>query len=157
MKKIVCCLLDLNKIINWIASLEQFIIKDIPFNTYLFLSSYLLIVTTAIWFKKPSFNKLALVLLSVITVQLSCFKNYWNIENQQEWVLFNSKKNTLIAERKAENVMLYTTENLLKKAEKEEVLKSYLVGNFSRVRAKKLVPNILFFNGNKILIIDLLC
>ncbi|WP_269686520.1 ComEC/Rec2 family competence protein [Flavobacterium lacustre] len=147
-------ILYMNKIINWIASLEQFIIKDIPFNTYLFLSSYLLIVAAVIWFKKPSFNKLAVVLLSVITVQLSCFKNYWNIENQQEWILFNSKKNTLIAERKAENVILYTTENLLKTVEKEEVLKSYLVGNFSSVRAKKLVPNILFFNGNKILIID---
>lgn len=147
-------ILYMNKIINWIASLEQFIIKDIPFNTYLFLSSYLLIVTAVIWFKKPNFNKLALVFLSVITVQLSCFKNHWNIENQEEWVLFNSKKNTLITERKAKNVTIYTTDNLLKTVEKEEVLKSYLVGNFSSVRAKKLVPNILFFNGNKILIID---
>jgi competence protein ComEC len=56
----------LNKIINSIASFENFIIRDIPLNTYLLLSSYLLIVASIIWFKKPSFNKLIIVLLAII-------------------------------------------------------------------------------------------
>jgi competence protein ComEC len=56
----------LNKIINSIASFENFIIRDIPLNTYLLLSSYLLIVASIIWFKKPNFNKLIIVLLAII-------------------------------------------------------------------------------------------
>ncbi|MBC7605717.1 MAG: ComEC family competence protein, partial [Burkholderiales bacterium] len=50
----------LNKIINSIASLEQFIFRDIPFNWQMLLSVYLLLIATIIWFKKPSFNRLIL-------------------------------------------------------------------------------------------------
>jgi competence protein ComEC len=56
---------------NSIASFENFIIRDIPLNTYLLLSSYLLIVATIIWFKKPSFNKLIIVLLAIIATQIT--------------------------------------------------------------------------------------
>jgi competence protein ComEC len=77
----------LNKIINSIASFENFIIRDIPLNTYLLLSSYLLIVASIIWFKKPSFNKLIIVLLAIIAIQVTYIHTQWTIENQQEWVI----------------------------------------------------------------------
>ena len=56
----------LNKIINSIASLEQFIIQNIPFNLYFLISFYLLIITVIIWFKKPSFNRLVMLLISIV-------------------------------------------------------------------------------------------
>jgi competence protein ComEC len=57
----------LNKIINSIASFEQFIIHDIPLHYSVMVSSYF--VTTAIVWIKPH-NKLALMLLAIITVQM---------------------------------------------------------------------------------------
>ena len=144
----------LNKIINSIASLEQFIIQNIPFNLYLLISFYLLILTAVIWLKKPSYNKLAMVLISIIILQISFIKNRSDVENQKEWVVFNSKKSTIITERNGENVTLYANDSILKGAEKNNILTSYLIGNFSTIEIKKRIQNTAFFNGKRILILD---
>ena len=144
----------LNKIINSIASLEQFIFRDIPFNWQLLLSLYLLIIAMVIWFKKPSFNRFALALITVIIFQITYFQTHWTVKNQKELVVFNSKKNTLIAERNGENISLYANDSLLKTAKQNQVLTSYSMGNFSNLKTKKRLQNLMYFNGNKILILD---
>jgi len=144
----------LDKIINSIASFEQFIIQDIPFNWYFLASLYLLIIATIIWFQKPSFNRLSLVLIAVIIFQITYFETRWAIQNQKELVVFNSKKTTLITERNGENVTLYANDSLLKIARKNKPLNSYLMGNFSHLQTKKNLQNLLFFNGKKILVLD---
>jgi competence protein ComEC len=144
----------LNKIINAIASLEQFIIQNISFNYYLLISSYLLIITVIIWFKKPSFNKLILALITIVMMQISFLQARYSVQNQQEWVVFNLKRNTLITERNGNDVSLYANDSLLKISKKNTILNSYLVGNFSDLKTKRRIQNIAFFNGKKILILD---
>ena len=144
----------LNKIINTIASFEQFIIQDIPFHFYLLVSSYLLLFTTIIWFKKPSFNKLTFALLSIIIFQLSYFKIYWNTATEQELVVFNHKKSALITVRNAGNITIYANDSILKTADKNSLLKQYCLGNYSNIKAKKALQNFMYFKGNKIFIID---
>ena len=140
----------LNKIINSIASIKQFIIQDIPFNWYLLISFYLLIISSIIWFKKPTFNKLLLAMFAVLILQITFFGTHWKIQKQEELVLFNSKKTTLISERKGENVTLYQNGKELK----SQAINSYVMGNFSEIKATKKLENLLFFKGNKILILD---
>jgi competence protein ComEC len=65
----------LNKIINSIASFEQFIIHDIPLHYSVMVSSF--VITTAIVWIKPTFNKLALMLIAIITVQICCLSKQW--------------------------------------------------------------------------------
>ena len=144
----------LNKIINSIASLEQFIFRDIPFNWQLLLSAYLLIVATIVWFKKPSFNRLVLVLVGVIVFQAAYFQTDWIIQNQKELVIFNSRKNTLIAERNGQGITLHANDSLLETASKNQVFNSYSMGNFSSLKSKKRLRNLMYFNGNKILVVD---
>ena len=144
----------LNKIINAIASLEQFIFRDIPFNWPLLLSLYLLTIATIFWFKKPSFNRLTMALITIIIFQSAYFQTHWNIQNQSELIVFNSKKSSLIAERNGENVTLYANDSLLEIASKNKTLSGYLMGNFSRLTTKKSLKNLIYFNGNKILIVD---
>lgn len=144
----------MNTIINKIASIEQFIIKDIPFNTQLLLSSYLIIISTIIWYKKAHFNRLIFILFSVILLQISFIQNNWEVNNQQEWIVYNSKKNTLITERIGKEVTLYSNNKSLKIASKNSLLNAYLVGNFSSLKHKKTIRNLSFFKGSKILILD---
>ena len=144
----------LNKIINLIASLEQFIFRDIPFNWQLLLSLYLLLIATIVWFKKPNFNRLVLALIGVIIFQIAYFQTQWNIQNEKELIVFNSKKSTLIAERNGENITLYANDSLLKAASNNQVLLSYLMGNFSNLKTTKRLQNLIYFNGNKILVVD---
>lgn len=144
----------LNKIINSIASFEQFIIQNIPFNLYFLISFYLIIISAVLWFQKPSFNKLAMILISIILLQISYIKNESDIQNQEEWVVFNSKKNTLITERNGKKITLYANDSILKTCQKNNLLTAYLVGNFSALETKKRIQNTAFFNGKKILILD---
>ncbi|WP_310593865.1 ComEC/Rec2 family competence protein [Flavobacterium sp.] len=143
-----------NKIIHTIASLEQFIIKDIPFTLAFLLTSYAVVFSTILWFKKPRFTRLVTILVSVILVQIAFLWNKWSIENQHEWVVFNSKKNTLIVERKGDDVTLFANDNLSKIGSKNNTINSYLVGNFSHLAAAKELKNTVFFNGKRILILD---
>jgi competence protein ComEC len=144
----------LNKIISAIASFEKFIIKDISLNSYLLFSLYLLIITTIIWFKKPSSNKALFILMSIIILQSSSIYTSYLIQNQQEWIVFNSKKETLIAERKGSKVSVISNDTISKILEKNSKLKSYLVANFSTVSTKGKIKNAAYFNGKKIVIID---
>nr|WP_281299454.1 ComEC/Rec2 family competence protein [Flavobacterium limnophilum] len=144
----------LNKIINSIASLEQFIFRDIPFNWQLMVGLYLLIISTIIWFKKPSFKRLVLVLIGVLICQIAYFETLWTIENQRELVIFNSKNNTMIAEREGADITLYANDILLKTVSKNNTLASYSMGNFSSFKFKKRLRNLIYFNGNKILVVD---
>jgi competence protein ComEC len=144
----------LNKIINFIASLEQFIIQEIPFNWQLLLSIYLLLIATIVWFKKPSFNRLVLALISIIIFQIMYFQTHLNIQNQKELVIFNTKKNSLIAERNGENITLFANETLLITASKNKTFTSYAMGNFSSLKTKKRLQNLIYFNGKKILVMD---
>ena len=144
----------LNKIINAIASLEQFIIQDIPLHFYLLFSGYLLLFALIIWFKKPSFNRFAVILISIIILQFSYFKIQWKIQTEQELVVFNSKKSTLIAERKGDKIIVYANDSILKTVQKNNLLKSYRIGNFSTLEKKKRLQNFIFFNGKKIFVLD---
>ncbi|WP_413999480.1 ComEC/Rec2 family competence protein [Flavobacterium sp. W1B] len=144
----------LNKIVNFIASFEQFIIKDIPFNAYLLASFYLTIIAFIVFFQNPNFKKLTIALISIITIQLVFITNQWKINQQQEWLVYNVKKNTLITERYGNKVALYANDSILKSNQNHNVLQSYLVGNFSTLNAKEKIKNVLYFKGNKILIID---
>ncbi|TDE02879.1 ComEC/Rec2 family competence protein [Flavobacterium hiemivividum] len=144
----------LNNIINSVASFEQFIIRDIPFNIYLLLSSYLFIIAAIVWLKKPSFNKLAIVLVSIIAIQVSFMHIRWNVQSQQEWVVFNLKNNTMITERNGNKTALYADDSIRKNSRENTVLKSYLTANFSALSAKEKIKNTAFFKENRILIID---
>lgn len=141
----------LNTIINKIASLEQFIIRDIPFNCYLLLGSYMVIITAIIWFKKPSYNKLISVLIAIIICQFAYMQSQYKAETQNEWIVFHLKRNTLITERNGKNVTVFTNDSIL---EKNTILKPYLVAHFSSLKKRNQIKNLYFFKGNKILVLD---
>ena len=145
---------SLNSIIKWIASFEDFIIKDIPFNSVMLFGCYLAIVSIIIWFKKPNFNKLTVALCSVLLFQGICFASRRNNQQEQEWIVFNSTKKTIIAERKGENVTLFCSKNTSKEIANNTMLKSYLVAHFSKISKQKELSNLAYFKTNKILIID---
>ena len=145
---------SLNSIIKWVASFEEFVIKGIPFNSVMLFGCYLAIVSIIIWFKKPNFNKLTVALSMVLLFQGICFASRWNNQQEQEWIVFNSTKKTIIAERKGENVTLFCSKNTSKEIANNSMLKSYLVAHFSKISEQKELSNLAYFKTNKILIID---
>ena len=143
-----------DKIIHTIASFEQFIFKDISFTMVFMLSFYSVIIAVILWFKKPLPQRLIAVLLSVIGLQIALLCNKWSTGHQQEWIVFHSKKSTLITERNGKAVTFYANDSLLKIGTKNYTLNNYLMGNFSHLAAAKKIKNTAFFKGYTILILD---
>ncbi|QSW90891.1 ComEC family competence protein [Flavobacterium endoglycinae] len=141
----------LNKMIHYVASFESFVIQDIGFNFYYLISLYLVIITVTIGFKKPNFRIIIVSLLSIILFQLSLIYTKKELSDQTELIVYNAKKSTLISMRKGQNITLFTNDT---KKEKENILNSYLVGSFSTISQTKIIKNTLYFNTQKILIID---
>lgn len=139
----------LNKTIHIVASFEWFVIRDISFNFYYLITFYLFIISAIIWSKKPNYNKLIFLFASIILLQISVLYTKREIENNQEMIVYNTRKNTLISERTGRDITIYSDT-----LSKNNILTTYIVGNFSRLQSSKKIKNILFFNGKKILVID---
>lgn len=144
----------LNKIIGWVASFENFIFRDIPLNSYMMWCCYLIIFSIIIWIKKPTFKKLVISLIAIITLQLFAFEAKYSSQKESEFIVFSKKKNTIITERHGDKVTLYSNDSILKNANDNLALKSYLVANFCKIQHKKPLANLLYFKNKKILIID---
>ncbi|MBC8643701.1 ComEC/Rec2 family competence protein [Flavobacterium lindanitolerans] len=93
----------LNKIISKVASFESFVFQDIPFNWQMLVTCYLLLFTAVFWLKKPNFKKLAFALASIILFQLAYLGNRYFTKNHEELIVFNAKRNTIIARKKESN------------------------------------------------------
>lgn len=153
-KGLELCIYYLDKIINTIASLEQFIIKDIPLNTSMLFGGYLFIIAIVFYCKKPSFKRIVFAFMSIIIFQIFCIKTKWDVQNQEELLVYNSKKNTLITERKGDKVTLYSNDSTLETAKPNSLLQSYLTGNYCKLNHKNKLKNLIYFKGNKILVLD---
>lgn len=140
----------LNKTIHIVASFEWFVIRDISFNSYYLLTFYLVIISAIIWTKNPTYNKLVFLLITIISLQFSVLFTKREIENTSELIVYNTKKNTLISERKGKDIIVFTKDTF----SKNNALNSYLVGNFSKVKSTQNIKNTLFYNGRKIFIMD---
>lgn len=144
----------LDKIISFIASFEQFIIKNIPLNAPLLISSYLVIITLIIAFQQKNAKSALVVLSAVITFQLSCISTKWGIQNQTEFIVLNTSKKTQLIERNGTIATVYTNDSILKNIKNNTMLSSYLTANFSTLKEQLKLKNLFYFKGKKILLID---
>ncbi|MBC7641743.1 MAG: ComEC family competence protein, partial [Flavobacterium sp.] len=144
----------LNQVIAWIASLEQFILRDISMNKTMLIGFYFMIFGVFMYFKKPNFNRLVAALITVVFFQISIFSSKYIYQSQSELVVFNINKNTIIAERFGKKTIIFANNSLLKIAKKNSNIKQYLVGNFSNIKSKKQIQNLMFFGNKKILVMD---
>ena len=144
----------LNKIVHYIASFENFVIKDIPVTFYIMASMFLLFITWTIWFKKPSFYKLIIAFISIISFQIAIFQANYSNEKANEFIVFSKSRISIITERKGTEVNVYSNDSILKNINDNLAIKSYLIANFSKVKSTKQVSNLYYFKGKKILVID---
>ncbi len=140
----------LNKIIGWIASIESFIFEDIPFNAAMLASGYLLIVALVLCLEKCNFARLAWALAALLLFESGYFGSKWARRNESEWIVFNARKTTLIAQRDGDKVTLHSDGQDYQK----RLLTPYLIANFSEIAATKPIQNTAYFKNKKILLID---
>lgn len=143
-----------NDLIHWVASFDDFVIKNISFSETMLWASYFLIITWVIWFQKSTFNRLAFALISIITFQSVFILQKYDTLKTKEAIIFSSRKNTIITERFGNKVTLYSHDSILKTADENLTIQSYLTGNFSTLNSREKLQNLLFIKGKKVVVID---
>ena len=141
----------LNKIIGWIASFEDFVFRDIPFNAWLMIGLYGVIVTAVIWWNKPRYATMVATMIAVVLFQAILVINNMHYSNSNELVIFNTKRNTLIVERNGREGHVFSDSTT---TIEYSPLDAYLTANFCQAVAEKPIGNLLYFDTKKILIVD---
>jgi competence protein ComEC len=149
-KSLECSISVLNEVIRIVASFESFIIQDIPFNFYMLVSSYVFILAAVIWWKKPTYGRFTIALIALIGFQGSVIITRMKTQREEEMVIFNIKKKTLIGQRNGRKMTIFCDS----KIPVDRIIKSYAIANFSMIGNRLPTPNTLWFNGTKILVID---
>jgi competence protein ComEC len=144
----------MNRIIAKIATFEHFIIQDIPMNISILITLYLLFVAVVLWFKKPSFQKLVFVFISILFLQYSFFHTFYKIQSDNETIVFNLQKSSLIVDKTGNQATLFSNDTNDPNGFKNNTINSYLVANFINHSKKRSIRNTHFFNNKRILIID---
>lgn len=144
----------MNAIIHKVASFEDFIFTNIPFNSYLLVASFVGIVAMVFWFKKNTFLSTIAVLFAVLIFQVCFFGIKTEYGGTQEWVVLNASKQTIICERIGNSITVFTSQKFCKSISTNSLVQSYATGSFSQISATKPLGNLVFFNGNRILLLD---
>ena len=121
---------------------------EINFSTVFTL--YLALIAFVLYFTRPVFQRIIFVFLSLILLQTGYFYSRWQIQNQKEWIVFNAKQTTLIAERDGNKVLLYRDSV----TSKNNLIQPYLVANFSKVVNENTIPKLMYALDKKIVIVD---
>ena len=143
-----------NNLIHKVASYEDFVLKNVSFTSAMLWTSYFAITMIIIWYKKPNFKRLVIVLLSIITLQSLYIVTRFKTQNTEEFIVFNSRKSNLITQRTNKNVTVYSNDSVLTSLENNTTIQAYLVGNFCQVKEKRRLQNLYYFKNKRILLID---
>lgn len=141
----------MNSFISWIASFESLVFKEIPFTLLLTLLLYGTILLFGFWLYKKSYTRTAAFLCSILIFQCAYTITFWQRKNNQELIVFNNRKNTIIALKTPNHLSLITSDTL---AQNTSTIRAYMRNNFNPSLQTKPVANILWFENKKILLLE---
>lgn len=153
-KTVELCIGLTNYFIKIVASFEAFVLKDIPLNINLLVVSYLIIFSVIIWFKKPNYIKLIVAVFLILCFQILYIVTQWKEQNKTEFIVFNAKRKTILAERIGKKITLFTKDSLDENSFEKSMIQTYNTANYCAINKINTLKNNYFFNDKKILIVD---
>jgi len=141
----------MNSFIQWVASFEALVLKDIPFTLLLNLILYCVIALAVLWLYKHSFRRMAALLCAVLVFQSAYMATAWQAKNGSELVVFHNREATVLAQKENNRIIIFSTDSL---ALENRTVKAYNKGNFNQNITLAPLHNLLWYNRSKILVLD---
>lgn len=144
----------MNAFIGWIASQEQFLLKDIPFSLLTLMATYILIAMGFRWLLERKITRFQTFLLSILLLQSIFLYEKHHTLNKNELVVFHKTKESIIGIKRARNLQVFHSldSNSVKKI---PFIRNYKVSTrLDYLVFENKLPNVLEFEKKKILIID---
>ncbi|AUC16986.1 hypothetical protein BTO06_02530 [Tenacibaculum sp. SZ-18] len=98
----------MNIMIQWVASKESFIFKNIFISSFEVIFWYLLIIICYHIILQRTTKRLIILLLVIILFQSFEILNNWQLNQKREFIVFHNKKNSVIAIRDSDVLEIYS-------------------------------------------------
>jgi competence protein ComEC len=134
--------------VDFISSIEMFVISNISFNYVYLMFWYIFIICIVLVLKSFSYNRLVFSLLSIILLQIGFIYNKKQSASS-EFIIFNQYKNTLIAEKKGEDLVYRSSSS-----KRLKPIRDYMVNKFVNILIRDSLQNIYIYKEHKILVVD---
>lgn len=142
----------LNDFIAWVAAQEDFLFQDIPFSIYKVFGTYFVIITVILLWKKFNFKRLALSLSSIaVLISIFSYDRWEGAEN--ELVIFQKSRKTLIAAKQNQDLLVFSADSSAQ-IFNTYPLKSYKTAVGAITFQKEKIPSYFIFNQKHIVVID---
>ncbi len=144
----------LNSIVEWIGNQESFLFQNISFTLISVFLYFLFIITFFKWIeiKKPIYLKV--VLITIIGFQLNLISEKYFSSTDNEFVIFNKTRHTLLGIRKGRKLQVHHTLDTIT-VKSENSIKGYLTGSRTILSSLKNKPrNVYNINNKRMLVID---
>lgn len=145
---------SMNWLMDWVSQQEGFLFQGISFSLLMVISSYILIIFGIRFFEKQNISRLIGFLSAILILQVVFIYEKRERQFNDEFIVFQKSRFSLIAERQGEGLEVYHTLDSLN-VSKDKVLNQYKVGiGNSTSLIIDSISNIHQFKNKNILIID---
>ena len=115
------------------------------------LASYLLIVSTTVFFKRMNTKRLISVLVCIIIFQLVLIWRKYASQEAYEFIVFHKSRKSVIVETFNNTAHFYHN---IESLQKERIFKDYNIGTYSKTIIEDSLKPVFEFKGKTILVID---
>lgn len=97
----------MNVAIGNIASVDEFVLRKIPFNLWMLLSAYLLLFTVGGWIRKPYPNRFTQSIAAAFVLQATIVASIWHHATQRDFMVLQVPKQTVIVAQQKRMACVY--------------------------------------------------
>ena len=154
LKTVEISIFIMNIFIKEVASIESFILKNIPLTFTLLLASYLVISAIVLLWKKFNYTRILAVLICCIIFQISLISANWESKNQDNLIVFNSKNKSVFGFKKGNQLEIACDTTITENSFERNTIQSYATANYSSITKTNSIKNCYYYKEKKIMIID---
>lgn len=144
----------MNVFINKIASVDLFVLKNIPLSVTMLITSYVITITIINLLKKFNYERFALTLSFIILFQILLIQKNWETKKENNLIVFNSRNKTIIGFKKGETLEIAINSKIEDNSFEKNTIDSYVIANFITNTKTENLKNFYYFDDKKIVVLD---
>jgi len=140
----------MNSLVGWVSQQEAFIFRDVPFNEFQVVLSYLLIYALVLALGKGSYHRVTLLLSAIICFQLWNVLDRYMANKQEKLIVMHQTGRTLLFHHRGSSLILYASDTV----KTAGVQQNYIIGERIDKLIRRPLNNSYFLEEQRLLIMD---
>lgn len=154
LKAVEILLFLMNAFIKEIASVESFILKNIPLTFTLLIVSYVVTSAIILLWKKINYTRIVAVLISCIIFQILLINTNWETKSQDNLIVFNSKNKSVLGFKKGNQLEIASDSTIAEESFERNTIQSYATANYASITKTNTIKNCYYHKKKKIMVVD---